>query len=193
MFTRHVLENPWPLGIGLLAAALILAWVAMRRESAGRLKAAGVIALVGAAVLIAGAAVVTPGERARKVVLAVVAAAVAGDVPGAGAHFSDDATLAFGLDTNPGLPRSEIEWRIDQLDDRFRIASNTVTRLRAETAASDRGVVQLGCRTELVAVPVPVPTEWIIEVTRQVDGAWKISRVTWTSIAGRAPASDLGR
>jgi hypothetical protein len=193
MFTRYVLENPWPLGIGLLAAALILAWTAVRGESAGRLKAAGVIALVGAAVLIAGAAVVTPGERARQVVLDVVAAAVAGDVSGAGAHFSSDATLAFGLVTNPGLPRAEIEWRIDQLDNRFRIASNDVTRLRAETAARDRGIVHLACRTELVALPVPVPTEWIIDVTRQADGTWKISRVTWTSMAGRSPTSDLGR
>jgi hypothetical protein len=193
MFTRYVLENPWPLGIALLAAAVILAWTALRRESTARLRVAGLLALTGGAALFTGAAVVTPGEHARRVVLDVVAAAVAGDVAGAGARFSEDATLAFGSVTNPGLPREEIERRIDHLDGRYRIASNDVTGLRAETVARDQGTVRLGCRTVLEAAPVPVPTEWVIEVTRQSDGGWKVSRATWTSIAGRPPASDLGR
>jgi hypothetical protein len=193
MFTRYVLENPWPLGISLLAAAVILGWNALRGERPVLLKGAGVIALLGALILFTGAMVVTAGERARRVVLDVVAAAVAGDVRGAGAHFAPDATLSFGSPSNPGFSRSEIELRLDGLDDRYRIASNDVASLRAESAAPDLGVVYLACRTELVAAPVPVHTGWTIEVAPQEGGAWKISRVTWISIAGRSPTPELGR
>jgi hypothetical protein len=190
-FTRYVLENPWPLGIVLFAVAVIAGWRAMRGGS-GRLGAAGVVAALGVAVLIAGAAVVTSGERARQVVLQVVDAAVAGDVGGASSLFAGDATLALGSTANPGFPREAIEQRLDHLDDRYRIDSNDVTTLRAYSTARQAAVVHLACRTVLAAVPVPVPTEWVVEVTRQDDGTWKISRVTWISIAGRSPTADLG-
>jgi hypothetical protein len=191
-FTRYVLENPYPLGILLVALAAGLAWTALRSQRPRRLRGAGVRAVLGAAGLLTGALVVTAGERARRVTLAVVEAAVAADVTGAAAHFADDARLSFGSPANPGLPRREIEARIDQLDGKYRIQANQVTMLRAYTEGPDRATVHLACYTTLQRGFGPAPTQWVLRVQRQDDGTWKIAHVTWISYAGHRPASDLG-
>ena len=192
LLTRYVLENPYPLGLLLVALAAGFAWTALRSERPQRLRPAAILAGLGAAVLLTGALVVTAGERARRVTMAVVEAAVAADVSGAAALFAEDARLAFGSSTNPGLPRRDIEARIDQLDGKYRIQSNQVTMLRAYTETSDRATVHLACRTTLERGFGPAPTQWVLRVQRQDDGTWKIAHVTWISYAGRSPASDLG-
>ncbi|MHC4993030.1 MAG: hypothetical protein ACYTGC_18810 [Planctomycetota bacterium] len=187
LITRYVLENPLPLGLLLLAIAAGLAWTGLHAVDRRRLIAAGVVALVGAAVMAAGKAVVTPGEHARAVVLEVVDAAVAGDVRTAVAAFADDSALSLASPTNPGFPRDEIERRMQGLAGRYRIQSNRVTNLDAETVSSDRGVVDLSCVTELTLGFGPVPTRWTIQADRQPDGTWKISHVTWVTMATRTP------
>jgi hypothetical protein len=192
LFTRYVLENPYPVGLLLVALAAGLAWTALRSGRPQRLRTAGMLAVVGAGALLVGALVVTAGERARRVTLAVIEAAVAADVTGAAALFAADARLSFGSPANPGLPRGDIEGRIDQLDGKYRIQANRVTMLRAYTETSDRATVHLACSTTLERGFGPAPTQWVLRVQRQDDGAWKIAHVTWISYAGRSPASDLG-
>jgi ketosteroid isomerase-like protein len=192
LFTRYVLENPYPLGLLMLALAVGFAWSALRSQRPQGFRVAGVLAAIGAAVLVIGALVVTAGERARRVTLAVVDAAVAGDVARAGSYFADDARLSFGSPNNPSLPRRDIQSRLDQLDGKWRIRSNQITRLRAYTESSDRAVVHLACRTTLERDFGPMPTSWVLRVERQDDGTWKITHVTWISLAGRSPASDIG-
>jgi ketosteroid isomerase-like protein len=192
LITRYVFENPYPAGLLLLALAAGFAWTALRSERPERLRVAGALAAIGAAILLIGALVVTAGERARRVTLAVVDAAVAGDVVAAGSYFADDARLAFGSPTNPGVPRRDIQSRIDQLDGKYRIQSNQVTMLRAYTESSDRATVHLACRTTLERGFGPTPTSWVLVVQRQDDGTWKISHVTWVALAGRSPGSDAG-
>ncbi len=192
LFTRYVLENPYPLGVLLLALAAGFAWTALRSDRPQRLRPAGILGVVGAAVLLTGTLVATAGEHAGGVTVAVVVAAVAADVSGAAALFADDARLSFGSPTNPGLPRGDIEARIDQLDGKYRIQSNQVTMLRAYTETSDRATVHLACFTTLERGFGPAPTQWVLRVQRQGDGTWKIAHVTWISYAGHSPASDLG-
>ena len=192
LFTRYVLENPYPLGVLLVALAAGFAWTALRSDRPQRLRTAGILGVVGAAVLLTGTLVATAGERARRVTLAVVEAAVAADVSGAAAQFAEDARLSFGGPTNPSLPRRDLEARIDQLDGKYRIGSNQVTMLRAYTETSDRATVHLACRTALERDFGPVPTQWVLRVERQADGTWKIAHVTWISLGGRAPGSGAG-
>jgi hypothetical protein len=192
LITRYVLENPYPLGLLLVALAAGFAWTALRSQRPQRLRTAGVLAALGAAVLLTGVLVVTAGEQARRVTMAVVEAAVAADVSGAAALFAEDARLSFGSPTNPGLLRRAIESRIDQLDGKYRIQANQVTMLRAYTETSDRATVHLACRTTLERGFGPAPTQWVLRVQRQDNGTWKIAHVTWISYAGRSPASDLG-
>jgi hypothetical protein len=192
LITRYVLENPYPVGLLLLALAVGFAWTALRSERPQGLRVAGVLAAFGAAILLIGALVVTAGEQARRVTLAVVDAAVAGDVAEAGSHFADDARLSFGSPNNPSLPRRDIQSRIDQLDGKYRIQSNQVTMLRAYTESSERATVHLACRTTLERGFGPAPTSWLLRVERQDDGTWKITHVTWIALAGRSPGSDAG-
>ena len=67
-----------------------------------------------------------------------------------------------------------------------------VQMLRAYTESSDGAVVHLACRTTLERDFGPTPTSWVLRVERQDDGTWKITHVTWISLAGRSPASDIG-
>lgn len=187
MLTRYVFENPWPVGIVLLAIAAGLGWTGLHAVDRRRLIAAGVVALLGAAVMVAGKAVVTPGEHARDVVLEVVDAAVAADVATGAAALADDASLSLGSPNNPGFPRDIIVRRMDGLTGRYRIEGNRITNLDARTVSSDRGVVDIACVTELSLGFGPVPTSWTIQVDRQTDGTWKISHVTWVTLAGRVP------
>jgi ketosteroid isomerase-like protein len=192
LLTRYVLENPYPLGLLLLALAVGFAWTGLRSGHRQRLPIAGILAAVGVAVLLTGALVVTSGERARRVTLALVDAAVAADVSGAAAMFADDATLSLGSPANPAFPRDDIERRIENLDGKYRIEFNQVTMLQSYTEARDRATVHLGCRTTLRRGFGPTPTRWVLRIERQADGTWKVARVTWISIAGHSPASDLG-
>ena len=187
LLTRYVLENPWPLAVLLLAVAAGLAWTGLQAVDRRRVIAAGVVALTAAGVMAAGKAVVTPGEHARGVVMAVVDAAVAADVGTAAAALADDVSLSLGSQNNPGFARDAIVRRLDGLAGRYRIQSNRITKLDAETVTPDRGVVQLACLTELKLGFGPVPTSWIIQVDRQSDGSWKISHVTWVKLATRTP------
>ena len=185
--TPYVLENPYPLGVLMLAVGAGLAWTALGAEDRRRLIIAGVLAALGAAILAVGAVIVTPGEHARRVVLEVVDAAVQADIPLATASFADDAVLSMGSPSNPGYSRDSIAQRMQGLAGRYRIASNRVTRLESSTESRQRGIVHLACRTELQLGFGPVPTSWVVQVDRQPDGTWKISRVTWVTLASRTP------
>ncbi len=187
LITRYVLENPWPLGGLLLAIAAGLAWTGLQSVDRRRLLAAGVVAVVGAAVIAAGRAVVTPGEHARAVVIEIVDAAVAADITTVAAAFAEDSALSLGSPNNPGIPKDAITRRLDGLAGRYRIKSNRVTKLDATTLTQDRGVVDLACVTEPTVGFGPVPTSWIIQVDRQPDGTWKITHVTWVTLGMRAP------
>lgn len=192
LFTRYVLENPYPLGLLLLALGLGVLWTMLQSGNRQRLWPAVMLLVLGAAVLLTGAVMVTSGERARAVVTRLVDVAVAGDVPEAMALFTDNAALVMGSPINPGYPSEAIQRRIERLDDRYRIGANQVMQLDAYTESADRATVYLGCSTTLESGFGPVPTHWLVRVERQADGAWKITHVTWLSIAGRAPTADMG-
>ncbi len=187
LITRYVLENPVPLTVLLMAIAAGLAWTGLKAVDRRRLIAAGVLALTGAAVMVAGKAIVTAGEHARGVVIEVVDAAVAADVGTAAAALADDSALSLGSPNNPGFSRDAIVRRLDELAGRYLIKSNRITNLDAKTVSPDRGVVDLACVTELTLGFGPVPTSWIVQVDRQPDGTWKISHVTWVKLAARTP------
>ena len=193
VFTHYVLENPYPLGLVLLALGGGLAWTGMRPERRQRLRAGGALAVIGAAALLIGWLVVTSGEQARRVTLALVDAAVDADVSAARALIAEDATLSFAAVTNPGYPADEINVRVERLGDKYLIESNHITMLRAYSESADRATVHLACRTTLQVGFGPAVTRWVLRIERQDDGAWKVVHITWMSIAGRPPSARMGR
>jgi hypothetical protein len=178
----------------LVIAALALA-VAWRRCGGRRgLAVASLICIGVAAVLFIVATIITTsGERARSVTLALVDAAVAGDVRAARANFSNDATMSFASPRNPGESIDFIQRSLEQLRGRYSIADNHVASLRSYSVASDRAVVHLRVITRLEQFPYQIPSSWVLEVVRQGNGAWTIDHITFVEYSGQAAGRDVFR
>lgn len=187
LFTRYVLENPWPGVIVFLIAAIGFGWSAMRQGHSRRLQAAIGLAVVAVVLFMADWLVVTAGERARQVVRTLAEAAAAEDIIVAMNQFADTATIGLASTANPRMDIDAIRVQLDRLVTRYQVKSNALTRLKAYTTSSQSATVHLDCRTELDESPYPIATEWVIEVRRQEDGTWKITDLTWISISGNPP------
>ena len=180
-------ENPWPLALALAAVAAVAFWRALTGGGRRAFAVGGAALAVSATALLVWRLVVTPGEEARAVVLALVDRAVAADADGAIALFTGGAVFNYARPENPGLPIGEIRRALDSLERRNRIDANRVTRLEARTESTDTGVVELSCSTEIVGGMGAVPTSWVIRV-RLRDGRWRIDRLTFESLYGKAPS-----
>ena len=187
LFTRYVLENPYPAAGLLLALAIVMGWTALRDGRLDRLKAAVIPGLIGIAVPAAGLLVTTAGEHGKMITRQFVEAVVEEDVVRASEMFSDDATMALGSPTSPSF---DLDYILDQLDSvisRYEITSNRITKLRGYGTESGRAEVHLACVTEVADGWAPTPSRWVLEVERQEDGAWKIDRITCISINNQIP------
>ena len=191
LLVRLLAESPWTLAMPLIALAAGLAWWGSRRDQAKPILV-GVGMLLAAAATLGGAALWTsPGEHAAMQVRALVAAAEAGDVPGIRACFDGNASMHYGSPSAPGDDLDRLMAAAESLSGRHRIERNDVTRLDFATAADDRGIVILGCRTQTASSYGPVPTRWWIEVVRGTDGQWRIDRLAWLQVLDRAPERGM--
>lgn len=190
VFTRYVLENPWPLGLGLLLLAGWLAWSGTRAEQIKRIKLAGILGLSAAVVLILGILITTAGEQAKALTRQLVDAAVNRDTVGAMALFSDEAVLSAGSPRNPGFGYDFIVEKFDLLATRYNIDSNMITMLKAYTESRDAATVHLGCLTSVSQFPYPNTSRWVVQVRKQSDGSWKIVHLTCVSINDQTPPLD---
>ena len=190
LLTRFIFENPYPLGLVLIAVAGGLMWTALREGRRERLTIGSIGIGLGAIVLTIGALVVTSGERARKVTIQLVDAAVEPDIVQAMSLFADEATIAFGLPTNPGFPHEYIYQEVSRLESQYRVESNSITKLKAYSVSKDSAIVHLGCRTTLQRGFAPPPSQWVLQLKRQDDGSFKIVHLTWVSMAGSPPPSN---
>jgi len=190
IFTRFLLENPWPIGIAFAVAAIVFVKLALDRDDRRLLAGALGCVVAAAAVFFVSWLVTTPGEHARRITRGIVAAAEAGDLNAMRALFDTDASVHFGSLAAPGFDRAEIDRGIDAIGSRHRIQSNTVTLLRAGSVDRDTGVAELGCLTTTASSLGPVPSTWLLRVERGADGQWRVRRLACTAIAGRSPTSQ---
>jgi len=193
VFTRRVLEQPLPVVLFLLTIALVIGWTALRDGRRDRLVAAAVPGVLGVAVFLAGTFVTTAGEHAEAVVRRFVDAAVAGDPGRAVAVLADDAAIAVGSVSSPGLPRVLIERRLEDLASGPSV-DNSITGLSGYTVSGDRAVVHLHCHTEVEGGSRGwgmARTSWVMDVERDAAGDWLIGRLTCITINGRNATSEL--
>jgi len=188
IFTQHVLENPWPLGLILLAAGGFLLWSGSRDGLLKRMKVGGALGAVGAAILVIGNVVVTSGEHAKIVTRKLVNAATENDAAGALALFSPEAVFAFTSPKNPGFGFEFISTQLNRLGDRYSIDSNTITRLRGYSESSDVGVAHLACITHVQGIPTA--SRWVVRVKEQPSGVWEIVHLTCVAINDRPPPTE---
>jgi ketosteroid isomerase-like protein len=185
LFTRYVLENPWPVGLALLAAAAWLLWAGMREGQLKKLQGAAGVGLAGAAVLLTGYLVVTSGERAKAVTRELVDAAVAEDAIAAVAMFTDEAAFAVGSPRNPGLGIDYIRDQLIRLTERYPIESNTITMLKGFSETSDMATTHMACFTNVNGFTNV--SQWVVRVKRQPDGEWKVIHLTCVTVNGQTP------
>jgi len=145
LWTRFVLENPYPLGGGLLVIGVVLAWVGLREGQGQRIRIAALPLLLGAAVLLLGWQVRTSGERARAVTRELVDAVVDGDLVAADSVFAADALFHFGSPRNVAHDLAFIREQLSRFARRYSIEDNTITMLRGYTETADRASVHLAC------------------------------------------------
>ena len=182
LVTHYIFENPWPVGIVLLAAAVVLGWLGMREGLRNRMRAAMVCGVLGIAVIAASMFVTTSGERGEHVVKSLVDAALNEDVVGGLALFSGDAIMNSGSPQNPGFGYDVIQSQFARLGEQYDIESNSITSLRGYSVTRDDAEVHLACHTTITGSPYPAISRWMIRVQPQSDGEWKITRLTCVSI-----------
>jgi hypothetical protein len=187
LWTRSVLENPYPLGIGLLALGAVIFWLGLRDGRADRMRIAVVPVLLGAATLVTGTVVVTAGEHARTVVSRFVDAVVEEDLLAATTLLDADVRLHLSSPSNPGYRLGDIADGLSSLTARYDITENRITMLDSFTESAGHATVHLGCLTEVAGGYGPTPTTWVLQVELQPDGAWTITRMTWVSVMGDPP------
>lgn len=185
LFTRYVLENPWPIGVGLLIAAAWQAWSGFREGLKSRQQAAAVLGLLGVALLLIGHFVVTSGEHAKALTRSLVDAAVKNDSYAALSMISDEAVLTIGSPSNPGYGIDVIRNLFERVAPRYPIESNTITMLRGYTEGTTSATVHLACLSTVNGFPSV--SSWVLQVRRQADGSWKVMRLTCVSVNDRAP------
>ena len=187
LLVRLFAESPWTLAFPLVVAAAALGWWGARNERVKPILAGAGLLLAAAGTLAIAAFRVSPGEHAAETVRALVAAAERADLDALRAQFADDATMHYGSPQAPGDDIGHLMRAAGSLRDRRRIESNAITELSIATAAGDRGIVMLGCRTEVVSGYGAIPTRWWIEVRRMPDGRWLIDRLAWLRLLNQAP------
>ena len=196
--TRHspmyawIFESPLPLTIALATVGLALLVRGRMQQSRALAIAGGVSVLLAVAVFFAGRLVTSPGEHAARTTEALVDRAVAGDVEAAIALFTDDAVLNYGTREAPSVSIRDIRAALESLRGRNRIESNRITDLDFVTLDERTGEVELSCSTAVARGDSAVPTRWILRV-RQVGDAWRIDRLTFRALFGRAPSPGIWR
>lgn len=176
LLTRYVLENPWPLTLALVIAAVAVGYSALVQGHLKRLPAALLLMAASIGISLSGLLIHTSGEQAERVTRQFVDAVAEGDTTLALGLLTPDATLAFDSPRNPGYDLTFIKSRLTKLTGEYTIDSNRITRLEGYVETSDRGLAFLTCWTE--AGYGPVRSQWVIRVSEQTDGSWLISRLT---------------
>jgi len=187
LFTRFILENPYPIAVVAIAvgAGLLLSGL---REGLRNRQRIGILGIsVAIAVLIIAWSVTTSGEHAKDLTRSLVQATVQADVVQVMSHFTSDATMSFASPSNPGYPIDFVEEQATRLESQFNIESNRIGSLKGYTQSQDSATVHLSCMTTIAGGYAATPTSWVLRIERQDDNSWKIVRFTWVSILNRPP------
>lgn len=182
LFTRYVWENPYPLAIVLIVLSFALIWTSLHNGKLKRILPALGLGALGLGVMLGGFLVVTAGEHAQEITRKFVDAVVAEDSNTAIKLLAADASLAFDSPQNPGHDLGFLKTQISRVFDQYSISSNSITRLEGYTKSNLTGECHVTCWTYAEGGLGPVKSQWVVQVTRQGDGSWEISRLTCVTI-----------
>ncbi len=193
LLSRYLLENPWPLGIGLALLGMICIYIAMTRDDRNLLQR-GAIALAGGGIILAiGTLYQTTAESAATATRTFVNAAADGRIDDMIDMLDSNATLHVGRPGNTGRPFDQLTEELRALEGQHRIVANRISSLNYGSNASDTAMTIFSCVTETESSYGPVPSRWMIEWRRDDTGRWTVRRITALKIAGRVPSGSILR
>lgn len=183
-----LLEDPWLILIVLGVAGLVMLWRAV--TGTGRRDAAIGLGLLVVAGAIYGTArmIVTAAEHGERTVRSFIELAGAGDVNGVDRIMSPTATLHRAREENPGADRSVVLGGVNMVQ-RYGVNGTRVTSLESYPDGDGGAIVHLG--VSALTSDGGNPTRWVIRAA-EVDGAWRITRLTWVSFFTGPPPSVPG-
>ena len=190
-YTRYVLESPLPLTIVLAAAAALFGFLAARDGRTSHIYVTLLLLLMAGIVFGLGSLVETSGEKAEAVTKEFVQLAVAGDVTGTMAKFSDGAVLTLVSPTSEALSIDFVRSGVQAIATRYAIDENRITQLRGYRSGPENGIAHMTCMTELGGTMTQ--TQWVISVREQSDGSWKIDKLTWVTVNRQRPSTSYLR
>lgn len=187
LFTRFVLENPYPIAVVAIVLGMGLLWTGLREGQINRQRSGLAGISVAVAVLIIASLVTTSGEHAKKLTRSLVEATVQADAVKVMSHFTSDATMSFTSPTNQGFPIDFVEDKAIRLESQYKVESNRIGSLKGFTQSPDSAIVHLSCTTTIAGGYGATPTSWVLRIERQADNSWKIVHFTWISIFNKPP------
>ena len=193
LLSRYILENPWPLGIGLTLLGCACMYFALTREDRRLLQNGAISCAAGGLVLVIGAIVQTNAESASDATRQFVEAAADGRIDDMSDMLDPNATLHIGRPENTGRPFDELTDELRMLEGPHRIVSNRISSLSFGSDTSDTAITRFSCVTETDSSYGPVPSRWMIEWRRDEVGRWAVRRITALKIAGRVPTGSVLR
>jgi hypothetical protein len=188
LWSYLLLEQPWPLILGLIGAWAVLRVLGSRRHSLRlRLAAVGMLALAAGVALLAWAvttdreALLTRTEALVSATDPIDQALLDGTIAGsAEIAIADGPTIArYG--------RSREAW------DQVTVARQTIRDLGAGLTQGGEGVSEVSLLTMLEQPPMtrPIPSRWRLHWRRTDTGDWQVRRIVLVSWQGQ-PANQAG-
>ena len=194
LWQQLLLEDPRPLVVALAVAALVLAIVARRvRDRPSLVRrfwwAAGGALVLAAGVYLLASAVTTTRERLLIQTRQMISLAAPLDTQRFAQlqQLFDPAGECCGPDLHHWLSMAEVLALVRDRSASYDIREHKVTALAAEARSSREGraIVSVQTAGNLPDGLTSVPSEWLIDWSRDDDGRWRISRLTCLSIHGR--------
>lgn len=189
---HYTVENPVPVMVALVIAALILlavAWQDRRRRPA---IAAAVVLAVAAALWLVATVVETRRETLMRHTRYLLDATAPLDEDGLRRIFSPD-TVVTGPDGKVWYSFDETLAELRGVLSRFRIRGHRVDQISATAEGADRGSshVRISTRLDPEQYPTPIHTAWRLSWRRDPDVTWRLIEIRWLEFEGNEPMMGM--
>ncbi len=187
-WAERLLENPWPVVVGLLAVSAVLRTVGKRRDQKGLTRASWIALLLGIGVYAAATLIQTDRETLIQQTEALVAATSPADEAALTPLLADRAVLMGpGGDVWDNLTGPFIAEELREHD----VQENTLRMVDASSLRRGVGISTMDVSSRLAGYPMR--TQWEVQWQKDPQGRWRITGLKWLSFNQQDPTPTLYR
>lgn len=193
---RWVLEQPWPMALGLVGAAIAAVFVMSRRDEFRKGLVAGAgLALAGVIVLLTGLFITTTREHLYARGRAFVNAVVAGDSTAVGELLGTNVELAARGSPATDDGRALIQ-SVTEASDALGITNISYSPIGGVVDGPSLAQTRFVLRVSSSHRPYqgyPMTMTWNAGWTRAADGTWRIKSLDLVEFSDAVPSPELFR